>query len=363
MSMTKQQTIGAVGAGVFVLCAGALGYLCWDAMSGLAEAEEELVGAQETYKNFSKGIFPSAEAIKAVKANASAYRAWYTNAVALAAAGDFKAAEETAPQFKQRLQDEVTGLVKLPGGVSGALAQPTFLFGFDRILGENGVMPESREVPTLVVQLDTVSRVAHILSESGVLEMTAVNCLPPPKEEDESAPKKGKKKVAAQKAAAEEGPKTTVLTYAFEFTTRGAALVEALNRLAAEKRFFTVTSLAFNPSADTIGDHLTAIKQAQDEARQAKAAAAENGGTATGGRRRGRRSGSFDAEVENPTTLDVDPLVTDPESDAPLAVSLTITVHDFGRATVKASTEDAVPQNSESKVQSPESKVQPEASK
>lgn len=320
MSLSKQQMLGAIGAGVFVLCAGGLGFGVYMAWDGRCEAEEELESVSGKFKgHYSAPVFPSKVSLDSVKSNLTSYTAWYETAAALAARGDRRFADETPPIFKQRLQGEVRRMLALEGGVEGRIADPGFLFGFEQYLGEGGVLPKSEDVPRLAVQLDTIATVVDIFAEAGILELKAVKRIEEKAKSDEDEEPRAKR---GKKGADEgEAPQETCLKYAFEFTTRPAALVASLNRLTSIDRFMTVKNLSFRQTADVIVEHLNAAENAETQKASGKAGS---------GGRRGRRGAA--AETSRAGAGEVDPLVVDPELDAPILVSFTLEVRDFGRA-------------------------------
>ncbi len=321
MSLSKQQIAGFVGVGVFVVLAGGLGYMLWDAMSQRRNAEENLAGGQEAFRRYNEAdVFPSQKSIADVHSNKASYAAWQESACAFAARGDRGLSGETESIFKQRLQSEVRRLAQLPGGVDGKISAQTFLFGFDQYLGEGGVMPAKADVPRLASQLDLISHVVEIFAEAGVHDVRAVQRVEAAKKDanaDDEKPAKAKKKAKAKDAEDEDAPKTTCLEYAFEFSTRPAAFVSVLNALTADERFIVVKGFSFKETADLILERIAAAEAAE---------AAKNSPNA--GRRRGRRGG--DAKPEE--AKKVDRLVVDPESDAPIQVNMTLAVYDFGRA-------------------------------
>lgn len=323
MSLSKQQMLGAIGAGVFVLCAGGLGvglYMAWD---GRTESEESLESATQAYDNYYKAkIFPSQKSLDSINSNKTSYAAWYDAAVELAARGDKRFADETPPIFKQRLQGEVRRMLALTGGVEGKIADPAFLFGFEQYLGEGGVLPSRDEVPRLAVQLDTIASVVDIFAEAGVLEVKSIKRIEDKaKSDDEEDAPRGNRKAAKKDDG--EGPQETCLKYAFEFTTRPAALVATLNRLTACERFMTVKNLSFRETADVIVEHLNAAENIENQ---------KASGKSSSGGRRGRRGGAAVAETGKTGAAEVDPLVVDPELDAPILVNFVLEVRDFGRA-------------------------------
>ena len=346
MSLSKQQKLGVIGAGVFVLCAGGLGFGAYLAWSGRCEAEEELEAAVGGFRShYEAAVFPSKRSLDSVLSNKVSYTDWHASALALAARGDRKFPVELPPIFKQRLQREVRRMAALAGGVEGKIAAPAFLFGFEQYLGEGGVLPQEQDVPRLTVQLDTITQVVDMFAEVGVLEVKAIRRIEQKaasEEEDDGARRPAKAKKGAGKEA--DAPQETCLAYAFEFTARPAALVAVLNRLTSCPRFMTVKNLSFRETADVIVEHLNAVENAKNQ----KA----SGRGATG--RRGRRgAAAAESAAQGAAEAAVNPLVVDPELDAPIQVNFTLEVRDFGRGAAAPSAEDAVT----------EAKPEPEAAK
>ena len=346
MSLSKQQKLGVIGAGVFVLCAGGLGFGAYLAWSGRCEAEEELEAAVGGFRShYEAAVFPSKRSLDSVLSNKVSYTDWHASALALAARGDRKFPVELPPIFKQRLQREVRRMAALAGGVEGKIAAPAFLFGFEQYLGEGGVLPQEQDVPRLAVQLDTITQVVDMFAEVGVLEVKAIRRIEQKaasEEEDDGARRPAKTKKGAGKEA--DAPQETCLAYAFEFTARPAALVAVLNRLTSCPRFMTVKNLSFRETADVIVEHLNAVENVKNQKASGRGAAG----------RRGRRSAAAaESSAQGAAEAAINPLVVDPELDAPIQVNFTLEVRDFGRGAAAPSAEDAAT----------EAKPEPEAAK
>lgn len=332
MSLSKQQIAGFVGVGVFVVLAGGLGYMLWDAVSQRQGAEANLAEGQDSFRRYNEAdVFPSQKSIAAVQSNKASYAAWQETASAFAARGDRSLPGETPPIFKQRLQSEVRRLAQLPGGVDGKISASTFLFGFDQYLGEGGVLPAEADVPRLAAQLDLITHVVELFAEAGVHDVRAIQRIEAAKKDagaDDDKPAKAKRKAKAKAKDAEEedAPKTTCLEYAIEFSTRPAAFVSVLNALTADERFIVVKGFSFKETSDLILERIAAAEAAE---------AAKNSPNVG---RRGRRRGG-DAKPEE--AKKVDRLVVDPESDAPIQVNMTLAVYDFGRAVAAKPAADA----------------------
>lgn len=323
MSLSKQQTIGAVGGGVFLVLAGALGWMLYSSWSEKGEAEERLEEETSSYRRYNESaVFPSKGSIASVKSNETSYAEWFEGAVALAARGDRLTPVETPPIFKQRLQSEVRRMVALPGGANGHIAAEAFLFGFEQYLGEGGVLPQSADVPRLANQLDAIATVVDMCAKAGVLEIKSVQRVEPSKDDDEGQDRGKKKK--GKKAAGADELKQTCLDYAFEVSTRPAAFVSLLNALTSTERFFVVKNLSFRESADMIVNKITAVETAANQ---------KNRTTATSSRRRrGPAVAAPEADTAQPGLSKDDRIVVDPELDAPILVKFNLSVYDFGRA-------------------------------
>ena len=96
MNPDKVKKIGFAALGVWVLLAGGLGYLAYDAMSTRTEAEEKLEEENNAFRRFNDApVYPSAASIDSVKSNEMAWGAWYDAAFSLAGRGDKELPSET----------------------------------------------------------------------------------------------------------------------------------------------------------------------------------------------------------------------------------------------------------------------------
>jgi len=330
MALTKQQTMGAVGGGVFVLCAGVLGWLLYSAWSERSEAENGLADETETFMNYNReAVFPSKGAIATVNSNKASYAQWCSNAVAFAARGDRAFAAKNGSDFKDEMVKVVNRLAGLRGGANGKIVLAGSVeanFGFEEYLGDNGKIPDDADVPRLAVQLDTIREAVEFFAEAGVLQVTAVRRVAPKVEDPEDDRGSKKKKKAAEAVQDEDAAKRTCLEYVFEVMTRPAGFVAMLNRFTSATRFYVVKDLEFKESADMILDRIAAAENAAAQLKKASEPA--------GGRR--RRRGGLEAAAETPVAKKMDRVIVDPELDAPLSVKFTLAVHDFGCGNVAA---------------------------
>ncbi|MBR1587539.1 MAG: Amuc_1100 family pilus-like protein [Kiritimatiellae bacterium] len=333
MSLSKQQMAGIGSGCAFLVVAGILGYMLFDASSGRAklEAGDEETGdpgleeAKSTFMGYNRApVFPSQGSIDSVKSNEASYAAWYAGARALAARGDY--AEPASPEdnsaFKDRLKDEVDRMAKLPGGVNGRISGAECRFGFEKYLGESGILPDQKDVPLLARELASIGRAVDIFAEAGVFEVQSVVRPDPPKavDREEKRPNGG-----AKKAKGGGEPGETCLEYKFALRARPVALVKMLNGLSADARFMVVKDFSFRKAetSDMILSNISAKESAES-----KAAEPSSG-------RRGRRGRSLEqqpAPGEAEAGKGKSRLVVDPELDAPFEVTFTLAVYDFGGA-------------------------------
>jgi hypothetical protein len=230
MNPEKLKMTGYVLLGVWVVLAGGLGYMAYDASAARAEAEATLEDENNSFNRFNTApVFPSAASIASVKSNEMAWSIWYDTAFSLAGRGDKEIPAETPPVFKQRLQATVRNLQSLKGEVSGKFSQPTFYFGFEKFLGETDALPQAAEVALLAAQLDFIEHFAEMLSEAGVMEMKSLVCVPPNPEDTECA---------------------RHLDYKVTFASRPAGIVKAMNALSSESRFVSVEGFSFKETGD-----------------------------------------------------------------------------------------------------------------
>ena len=213
-------------------------------------------------------------------------------------------------QFKQTLIDRVGELRALPGFVDGKLCAPTFDWGFGKLLAENAQLPQRQETPRLLAQLDFVTALAGDLADAGAAEMRTVVCKDPAPPPADAGKGKKPKKDAQQEAPGPLGPGP--LDFEFEFLARPQALVRVLNGLVKDFRFVVITSINFKPVSDTVMSKLAGGEKKEAEPRV---------------RRRRPRGGEEVAQEEEKK----DVLITDPENDVPLQVTLKLSVYDFGK--------------------------------
>lgn len=297
MNPEKIKMIGCVSLGVWLLLAGGLGYMAYDASSARTEAEETLQSENDAFNRFNNApVFPSAASIASVKSNAMAWSIWYDTAFSLAGRGDRDIPAETPPVFKQRLQSTVRRLQSFKGEVSGRISQPTFYFGFEKFLGETDALPQADEIPLLAAQLDFIENFAEMLADAGVMEVKSLVRVPQNPDDEECA---------------------RHLDYKVTFVSRPAGIVKTVNALAQSPRFVSVTGFSFRETADAILPRLSSDGKKDEADRRGR------------GGRRGRRAAVVAEEPKVDDGRKENRVVTDPSANAVFEVSMTVKVYDF----------------------------------
>ena len=318
-------TGGAIGLVVLVLA-----FLVWQSFSAKTaalegddeEGTEGLESVQDRVRSLSrKAVYPCKESVAALEKNLEDIDDWCKEGLSLATKGDRIYEKTTAPKFKTFLVSDAKRLAELPGAAGGKLVKPDFAFGpfTDYIVG--GKMPSEAELAELQRKWDDVATVTELLAANGVAEITDIAFATVAKEEPETAKNaKGKKPVkrnAKAKAQTTKSPhEPRAFSYAFTFAARPAAFIKALNALEASERFITVENFSFSRPSDVIAEALGA-----DEKKESEAAARRG--------RRGRRDAKASEEKPAAGELGKGGIVTDPLQDAPMTVTMTVTVCDF----------------------------------
>lgn len=326
--MNKNRMILAVIGGVIGLAVLALAYLNWSAYSAKTaamEGDEETEGLEAVLNKAQtlsrKPVYPCVASVNEINANATAVADWQTEAMKLAVRGDKVFPKTTPAAFKTFIVEDAKRLSSLPGFANGVIAKPDFTFGPFKDYIAEGKMPAEAQLAELQRKWDDVATVVETLSKCGAAELVNLEFKTVEKAAEEEAKPARQKKQSARKGAktVESAIKEPVAyTYVFGFTTRPAGLVKLVNALETSERFIVVDSFTFSRPVDVIASALGAEDKAEAKA-------------STGRRRRGR--GRAAAAEPKPEEADKSAknsgIVTDPVLDAPLAVTMTVTVYDF----------------------------------
>lgn len=342
MNKTKMILAGTGGAiGLVVLV---LAFLVWQAFSAKTVAiegdDEEGTDGLETVESRAqslsrKPVYPSAASLAAITENQKAVDEWCKEGLALAARGDKIFPKTTPAQFKTDLVADAKRLMNLPGAVQGKLTKPDFAFGPFKDYIAEGKMPAETELAELQRRWDDVATVTEILSTNGVVELVDVQFAAANREQGsgirDQNDKKGRgKKEQDKRKKTTKGfvpcslfPDPSSHSYVFTFAARPAGFIRTINALESCERFVTVDSFSFARPADVIAEAFGGDEK--------KAEAQSSGRRGRRGRRGGESvaapvaeggDGAEKAEGKNR-------VVTDPLLDAPMTVTLTLTIHDF----------------------------------
>jgi len=333
--MNKNRMILAVAGGVTglaVLVAAYFTWSSWAAKSAAIDGDDESDGLDAVVAKAERlsraPVYPCAESVKATEGNAAQLAEWMAGARRLAARGDRVFQTTTPPAFKTFIVQDAKRLVSLPGSAAGHLAQPDFAFGPFKGYIAGGDLPSDAQLAELQRRWDDVAVVTETLAASGIGELTDVQFkAADKKQQDEQQQnargnrrqaKKPSKKGAKADNADEGASSVSSFSYVFFFTAKPPALVKAINALETCERFISVDDFSFCREKDAIAEALSGDEKKADAAVQ------------TGGRRR-RRGGVAPSPLADEKKDDAKSgIVTDPLLDAPFAVMMTVTVHDFG---------------------------------
>lgn len=316
----------AATGGVIALAALVAAYFVWSSWAAKAAAvdgddENEgldavVAGAERLSRS---PTYPCAESVKATEENAARLSDWVQGARLVAAGGDRVFQKTTPPAFKTFLVQDAKRLVSLPGSAAGALAKPDFAFGPFKGYIAGGDLPSEAQLAELQRRWDDIAVVTETLASCGVGELTDVQFKAVEKKADEEAPARGsrrqQKKPAKQTKQEAAAKPVASHSYVFSFTAKPGALVRAVNALESCERFITVDDFSFAREKDAITEALGG-----DEAK--------SGAAQSSGRRRRRGGAPAPAVGEKPEEAKSG-IVTDPQLDAPFAVTMAVTVHDF----------------------------------
>ena len=337
MNKTKMILAGTGGAiGLVVLV---LAFLVWQAFSAKTAAiegdDEEGTDGLETVEARAqsmsrKTVYPCAASLSAIAANQKAVDDWCKEGLSLAAQGDKVFSKTTPAQFKTDLVADARRLADLPGKAGGKLVKPDFAFGPFKDYIVEGKMPSETELMELQRKWDDVATVTELLSTNGVAELVDVQFAAAKTVESADAKdKRGKGGKRDKRMSPQVAPATLVspvaCSYVFSFSAKPAAFIRTLNALESCERFITVDDFSFVRPSDVITESLGGDEKKASETQ------------ATGRRgRRGRRGGGeadssplLTSGQETASPEGRNRIVTDPLLDAPMTVTMTVTVHDF----------------------------------
>ena len=315
--MNKTKLTLAVIGGVVGVALLAMAFLVWRSLSAKTAALEgdieEGTDGYETVMDQArqlsrKDVYPCKESVTAIVSNRTLVTEWEAEAQKLASRGDRVFEPTTPPAFKAFVVSDAKRLMSLPGAAEGKIAKPEFAFGpfRDYIVGSK--MPDRASLPKLQRQWDDISTVVELLATNGIAELTDVQV----KEVVAEEPKNDRRRRPAAPQPKSAGREPSSFTYVFSVTAKPSAFVESINALETAERFIVVDDFSIGRASDVIAEVLGGDEK--------KAASASSG--------RRRRRAAETAETKEDAKKQ-NGIVTDPALDAPMAVTLTMSVYDF----------------------------------
>jgi hypothetical protein len=320
--MINRQKGIIIGVGVVlgVACLG-ISVLFFKALSTSWEAAEQRDSAYGQLKSlYQTKVFPKQENIKRIKDDQKELEAWEASVSNFLAKSSIKADDLTPVRFKQALQNTVRTLASRKSPTMKPFVADDFKFGFDRYLGDSDSLPQTADVAKLAQQLHLVQAVVRELFDANITKLTVVEREVFEAGVGEKQGKTGSHSKAAYKPgqntkkdvnANEEvvssvlGSMLTRQKMTFGFQAKPSALMSVINRLVAMDAFAVISSVEFTKAGDTVflaEERKKVILKALQESKT-------KGATAPA---------ALEARAR---------LVTDPEREPPLDVTLSVDVY------------------------------------
>ena len=305
---------------VLIVCGVALAAVCavagWFLFSAIGVKNQMAEDRNSKYAQLQKiyraKVFPNDENIGQVLEDEKALQQWLVTASNLVHTGDLQIRDESPARFKQSLTETTRALSRHPGSIKGKTVADDFKFGFDRYLGNEQTLPQQENVGRLVQQLDIIDQICQQLFAANILALKGITreVFEEDQKEEEAAPEPSRRRRRRPSSAKDEPVKkqpegseyTSRQRFTFAFDARPAAFIESLNKLAAMDLFVVVSEVSFSKTGDQ-------LKSSQESKRDA------DGGPAK--------------QVDPATLKHMERIVTDPELEPPISVTLVIDVYAF----------------------------------
>ncbi|MDA3925258.1 MAG: Amuc_1100 family pilus-like protein [Kiritimatiellae bacterium] len=315
--MMKRNKIIMIATSVIIMAVcGFVGWLLISASIARKIANDKRNASFSSLTSIYKAkVFPSDENIERTKANQKELEGWLLNVSNILHKGDLALEQLTPTAFKQSLQATVRKLSRQPGSKNGKVVLPKFHFGFDQYLGESDSLPQAVHVSRLTTQLRIIEKVCNELYEANVLSLESIE-----REHFESSEKKevvkksgnrrsrrsrsnrDQSKSGKSEVTDSTGDYFAKQRFTFEFIASPTAFVEALNKLASMDLFVVVAEASFVKTGDQLAALQAGVKKNTEEG----------------------------AEKKDPATMShVQRMVTNPDIDPPVRVTLAIDVYSF----------------------------------
>lgn len=280
--MNKQKIILiACGVVLVALAAGSIAMLLSQNGKASEAFDTREAKNRELKKLYDSDPFPSTENIAIVNAGTESVTGIVAKLASGLSAGSIDPVNSSPAIFKQSLESAVLKLRSQAPIVDGARSvADTFVFGFGRYLGAEGVMPAQDDVPRLGQQLATVQLIAEMIYEARVSEWKSIDresfeagAEVAEEESEEDSPRgrgrRGRRnrgddsaptRKSRSQAESEDG--NLVETYSIAVAGRQLAVLDLLNRIAACPTCMIVTDVSLNRRVADIRKYVAPVAKA-----------------------------------------------------------------------------------------------------
>ena len=315
----------ACGVVALLLCLGG-GYFLFDAWSEKsARAEERAQKMSELNAIYTAKVFPCPENQKRLEKDTEAITAWRTATSNLFQRGRLNLGSRLTPSgFKQQLVRDVD-LLRSQFRTAQRPGDKDYKFGFDFDPYLGAVLPDSKHVARLALQLEMVNTLCRELKASGVQEICGIereefdlSDKDKKSKEQETTSRRRRNRRQTSSASRRTVENTGIKPYAskerftLSFTARPDVLIKVMNRLASMDLFVTIAEVQILKEQDMFRTFLHK-REAQENKRS--------------------KDKQLSDEVKNPldtaSKLAVRETVTDSELDSPASVNLIVDVYTF----------------------------------
>lgn len=321
--MDKQKITLFALAGVGGIVLIALAVFLYLSLSNMGEAHQKRERANRELDGYYKRpVFPNKTNIDQYQADAQNAGEWSERVLETIQKGAISVPDESSTGFKTRLQNQARLLANINDGKA---VKPGLTFGFDYYLGSTDAMPQGDNIPRLSRQLFIIDQLSRQLFAAGITQLTAVS-----REEFDraggAAASTTDENTSGRRRRGTAGTTSTVSTttealpevlqgvlskesFTFEFETGYPALATVLNELIKLDLFVVITDVrvARSKSVEMLAEERQKRLSALDERKQRTAAEAA----------------TDDLLGKRPQ----DRIVTNPENDPPLKVTLKVDVY------------------------------------
>jgi hypothetical protein len=317
--MNKTKIILSATGGVALLGVLVMSYLLWTAFQQKSELQEELSSALNAVESLSRAkVYPGNGSILAIGSNVTKIVEWKEDVFRFVSAGDRVYQKTSASAFKNYIVDEAKRLQNLPGSAEGKIMKKDFAFGPFKEYVFSGSMPLESSLLNLQRQWDDIVFVVETLASAQVSEILDIQYKvseAPKENEDAGNKKRNKRRAKAKKQDVDEKKLPKVNEWLVTFEAKPSAFVKILNTFAVSERFSVVGDISLNRKKDSIVEALGAEEDKEATSRRTS---------------RRRRSSSQQQSVQPDESKNVkNGIVTDPQADEPLVVSMAVKIYDF----------------------------------